>query len=75
MEIPRKQRWKINDNMMCHIEKQRKHTIKHQVYIFLASFDHNSDQVSNCVLATSPLLSLEQALVFIMKDRVKSPWE
>lgn len=31
------------------------------VYMFVAGLDHNLDQVSSCVLATSPLPSLEEA--------------
>ncbi|KAJ4723445.1 Retrovirus-related Pol polyprotein from transposon TNT 1-94 [Melia azedarach] len=43
------------------IEKQRRRTAEERVYIFLAGLGHNLDQVSDRVLATSPLPSLEEA--------------
>ncbi|KAJ4706604.1 Retrovirus-related Pol polyprotein from transposon TNT 1-94 [Melia azedarach] len=53
---------RLND-MTCptDIEKQRRRTVEERVYIFLAGLDHNLDQVSGRVLATSPLPSLEEA--------------
>lgn len=51
------------NDMTCvaNMNKQRKCTTEDRVYIFLANLDHNLDKVSSCVLATSPLLSLEEA--------------
>ena len=51
------------NDMTCvaNIEKQRKHTAEDRVYIFLVGLDCNLDQVSDCVLATSLLPSLEEA--------------
>ena len=43
------------------IEKLRKRTIEDRIYIFLVGLDHNLDQVSGRILATSPLPSLEEA--------------
>ena len=43
------------------IEKLRKRTVEDGIHIFLAGLDHNLDQVSGRVLATSPLPSLEEA--------------
>ena len=43
------------------IEKLRKRTVENRIYIFLADLDHNLDQVSGRILATSPLPSPEEA--------------
>ena len=50
------------------IEKQRKHTAEDWVYIFLAGLDHSLDQVSGCVLSTSPLPSLEEAYSLVRRE-------
>lgn len=36
--------------------------------MFVAGLDHNLDQVSSCVLATSPLPSLEEAHSVVCRD-------
>ena len=43
------------------IEKPRKRTVENRIYIFLVGLDHNLDQVSGQILATSPLPSPEEA--------------
>ena len=43
------------------IEKLRKRTVEDRIYIYLAGLDHNLDQVSGRILATSPLPILEEA--------------
>ena len=43
------------------IKKLRKRTVEDRIYIFLAGLDHNLDQVSGRILATSPSPSLEEA--------------
>ena len=50
-------------DMECtnNIQKLRKHTVEDRIYILLTGLDHNLDQVSGRILATFPLLSLEEA--------------
>ena len=43
------------------VEKLRKRTVEDRIYIFLVGLDHNLDQISGRILATSPLPSLEEA--------------
>ena len=43
------------------IEKMRKRVVEDIIYIFLASLDHNMDQVSGRILAASTLPSMEEA--------------
>ena len=58
------------NDMKCtnDIEKLRKLTIEDRIYIFLASLDHNLDQVSGWILATSPLPSLEEAYSQVCRE-------
>ena len=46
---------------VANIEKQRNRIVEDQIYILLAGLNHNLDQVSDRVLATIPLPSLEEA--------------
>ena len=50
------------------IKKQRKRTVEDRVYVFLTSLDHNLDQVSGRVLATSPLPSLEETYSLVHRE-------
>ena len=59
-----------SNDMMCvvDIKKQRKRTVEDRVYVFLTSLDHNLDQVSGRVLATSPLPSLEETYSLVRRE-------
>lgn len=50
------------------IEKLRKRTGDDRVYVFLAGLDHNLDQVSARILATSPIPSLEEAYSQVRRE-------
>ena len=50
------------------IEKLRKRIVEDRIYIFLAGLDHNLDQVSDRILATSPLPSLEEAYSQVRRE-------
>ena len=45
-----------------------KHIVKDRIYIFLTGLDRNLDQVGGRILATSPLLSLEEAYSQVRRE-------
>ncbi|KAK0585094.1 hypothetical protein LWI29_023358 [Acer saccharum] len=49
-------------------KKYMKRIVEDRVYMFLAGLDHNLDQVSSRVLATSPLPSLEEAYSLVCRE-------
>lgn len=53
---------------MLLILKYRDRIVEDRVYIFLAGLDHNLDQVSSCVLATSPISRLEEAYSLVRRE-------
>ena len=59
------------NNMDCtnDIEKLRKRIVEDRIYIFLAGLDHNLNQVSDRILATSPLPSLEEAYSQVHREK------
>lgn len=54
------------------IEKLRKRTSEDRFYIFLARLNQHLDQISNQVLATSPLTSLEEAYSQVLHEVYKN---
>ena len=57
------------NDMKCTVnsEKYMKRIVEDRVYMFLIGLDHNLDQVSSRVLATSPLPSLEKAYSLVCR--------